>query len=141
MSAQPLEPDFVKLAKDAASDPNFQAAAKEVMGGNGSKLMEDVLKFLPLGVASMVARITLAQRKVSWGFVAGQCAAAGIGSVLVGLAITDFIHSENLRYACVGLAGYSSPELFNLAHRMIVAKAEQKLAQVEKKKPKTKKNK
>lgn len=138
MSSPNLDPEFVRLAKDAANDPNFQSAAKEVMNGNGSKLMEDVLKFLPLGVASMVARITLAQKKVSWGFVLGQCAAAGIGSVLVGLAITDFIHSENLRYACVGLAGYSSPELFNLAHRLIVAKAEEKVAQAEKKKNKKK---
>jgi hypothetical protein len=57
-------------------------------------------------------------------------AAAGITSVIVGFAVQDYLHSEGLRFAAVGMSGYLAPELLDYAIRLLKAKAEAKLAEV-----------
>ena len=47
------------------------------------------------------------------------------------MAIRDHIASESLRFACVGLAGFSAPELVDAAIRWTKAKAEAKVREAE----------
>ena len=130
MSAQPIDPDFAKLAKDAAADPAFQEAAKQAMAGGTDRLWGDIARFAPLGAAAMLARILMSQEPVTFGYIMRRMAAAGITSVLVGFAVQDYIHSEGLRFAAVGMAGYAAPEILDYALRYIKAKGEAKLSEV-----------
>jgi hypothetical protein len=130
MSAQPIDPDFAKLAKDAASDPAFQEAAKAALSGGTDRLWGDIARFAPLGAAAMLARILMSQEPVTFGYIVRRMAAAGITSVIVGFAVQDYLHSEGLRFAAVGMSGYLAPELLDYAIRLLKAKAEAKLAEV-----------
>lgn len=94
-------------------------------------LWQDALKAAPLGAAAMLARGLLSQEKLSWGWIARSAAAAAVVSVVVGLAIRDHIASESLRFACVGLSGFSAPEIVDAAVRWAKAKAEAKVKEAE----------
>jgi hypothetical protein len=131
MSAQPIDPDFAKLAKDAASDPAFQEAAKAALSGGTDRLWGDIARFAPLGAAAMLARILMSQEPVTFGYIVRRMAAAGITSVLVGFAVQDYIHSEGLRFAAIGMCGYCAPELCDAGLRFVKAKAAAKVAQAE----------
>ena len=139
MSAQPIDPDFAKLAKAAAQDPAFQEAAKSAISGDTDKLWGDIARFAPLGAAAMLARILLSQEPVSIGWIIRRMSAAGITSVLVGFATQDYIHSEGLRFAAVGMSGYAAPEILDYALRYLKAKGEAKLAEVKTRKSNKKK--
>jgi hypothetical protein len=130
MSAQPIDPDFAKLAKDAASDPAFQEAAKAAMSGGTDRLWGDIARFAPLGAAAMLARILLSESPVTFGYIVRRMAAAGITGCLVGFVSQDYIHTEGLRYAAVSVAAYAAPEVWDYALRYIKAKGEAKLSEV-----------
>lgn len=91
----------------------------------------DVLKAAPLGAAAFLARGLLSQERLSWGALTRSAAAAAVVSVIVGLGIRDHIASESLRFAIVGLSGFSAPELVDAAIRWTKAKAEAKVAEAE----------
>ena len=106
MSSSPLPPDSPDIWADAA-------------------------KAAPLGAAAFLARGLLSQERLSWGYLLRSGFSAAIVAVVVGLAIRDHIASESLRFACVGLAGFSAPELVDAAIRWTKAKAEAKVAEAE----------
>jgi hypothetical protein len=72
----------------------------------------------------------MSESPVTFGYIVRRMAAAGITSVLVGFAVQDYIHSEGLRFAAVGMAGYAAPEILDYALRYIKAKGEAKLSEV-----------
>ena len=106
MSSSPLPPDAPDIWADAA-------------------------KAAPLGAAAFLARGLLSQERLSWGYLARSGFSAAIVAVVVGMAIRDHIASESLRFACVGLAGFSAPELVDAAIRWTKAKAEAKAREAE----------
>ena len=106
MSSSPLPPDSPDIWADAA-------------------------KAAPLGAAAFLARGLLSQERLSWGYLIRSGLAAAIVAVVVGMAIRDHIASESLRFACVGLAGFSAPELVDAAIRWTKAKAEAKVREAE----------
>jgi len=106
MSSSPLPPDAPDIWADAA-------------------------KAAPLGAASFLARGLLSQERLSWGYLIRSGFSAAIVAVVVGMAIRDHIASESLRFACVGLAGFSAPELVDAAIRWTKAKAEAKVREAE----------
>lgn len=89
----------------------------------------DAIKAAPLGAAAMLARGLLSTERLSWAWIARSAAAAAVVSVLAGMALRDYVASESLRYACIGLAGFASPEIVDAAIRWAKAKAEAKVAQ------------
>lgn len=89
----------------------------------------DAIKAAPLGAAAMLARGLLSTERLSWAWIARSAAAAAVVSVLAGMALRDYVASESLRYACIGLAGFASPEIVDAAIRWVKAKAEAKVAQ------------
>ena len=91
----------------------------------------DAMKAAPLGAAAFLARGLLSQERLSWGYLLRSGFAAAVVAVVVGLAIRDHIASESLRFACVGLAGFSAPELVDAAIRWTKAKAEAKAREAE----------
>jgi hypothetical protein len=91
----------------------------------------DAAKAAPLGAAAFLARGLLSQERLSWGYLIRSGFSAAIVAVVVGLAIRDHIASESLRFACVGLAGFSAPELVDAAIRWTKAKAEAKVREAE----------
>jgi len=91
----------------------------------------DALKAAPLGAAAFLARGLLSQERLSWGYLIRSGLAAAVVAVIVGMAIRDHIASESLRFACVGLAGFSAPELVDAAIRWTKAKAAAKVAEAE----------
>ena len=91
----------------------------------------DAAKAAPLGAAAFLARGLLSQERLSWGYLARSGFSAAIVAVVVGMAIRDHIASESLRFACVGLAGFSAPELVDAAIRWTKAKAEAKAREAE----------
>jgi hypothetical protein len=94
-------------------------------------LWADAAKAAPLGAAAFLARGLLSQDKMSWGCLLRSGTAAAVVSVIVGLGIRDHIASESLRFAIVGLAGFSAPELVDAAIRWTKAKAEAKVREAE----------
>lgn len=106
MSSSPLPPDAPDIWADAA-------------------------KAAPLGAAAFLARGLLSQERLSWGYLIRSGFSAAVVAVVVGLAIRDHIASESLRFACVGLAGFSAPELVDAAIRWTKAKAEAKVREAE----------
>lgn len=94
-------------------------------------LWADAAKAAPLGAAAFLARGLLSQEKMSWGCLIRSGTAAAVVSVIVGLGIRDHIASESLRFAIVGLAGFSAPELVDAAIRWTKAKAEAKVREAE----------
>jgi hypothetical protein len=91
----------------------------------------DAMKAAPLGAAAFLARGLLSQERLSWGYLLRSGFAAAVVAVVVGMAIRDHIASESLRFACVGLAGFSAPELVDAAIRWTKAKAEAKVREAE----------
>ena len=94
-------------------------------------IWQDALKAAPLGAAAFLARGLLSQERLSWGYLIRSGLAAAVVAVIVGLAIRDHVASESLRFACVGLAGFSAPELVDAAIRWTKAKAEAKVREAE----------
>lgn len=66
-----------------------------------------------LGAASGAVRWLLSPDRKSLGCVVRHIAVACITSAFVGLAVTDLIDSEGLRFACAGAAGYAGPEIWD----------------------------
>lgn len=127
MSAANIDPEFAKLAQQAASDPAFQQAAGNAMAkaasADADKLTQEAFRFLPIGAAAMLARILMSQEKVSVGWVARRLFFAGITACLVGWATDGYLQSPGLRFAAVGLAGYAAPEIADFA----IAKLRQRM--------------
>ena len=94
-------------------------------------LISDALRAAPLGAAAMLARGLLSQERLSWGWIARSAVAAGVVSAIAGLALRDYVASESLRYACIGLSGFASPEIVDAAIRWIKAKAQAKVEEAE----------
>lgn len=94
-------------------------------------LISDALRAAPLGAAAMLARGLLSQERLSWGWIARSAVAAGVVSAIAGLALRDYVASESLRYACIGLAGFASPEIVDAAIRWVKAKAQAKVEEAE----------
>lgn len=95
------------------------------------ELWADALKAAPLGAAAMLARGLLSTERLSWAWIARSAAAAAVVSVVAGMALRDYVASESLRYACIGLAGFASPEIVDAAIRWVKAKAAAKVAEAE----------
>jgi len=109
MSAAPLDPDSVP---------------QEVKDG----LVSGVL-----GSLAMAARLLLSSEPVTLGWVFRRVAAAGITALFVGYFLQDHVASVPLRYAIIGVCGYSAPEVADYAARWLKAKMGQEVAKVEKK--------
>lgn len=129
-----FDPDLAKLAAEAAKDPSFQEAAgkaaQAASSGGNEKLWSDVLRFAPLGAAAMLARILLSQEPVTFGWIVRRMSAAGITACLVGFVSQDYIHTEGLRYAAVGMSGYAAPEVLDYALRYLKAKGDAQMKAV-----------
>lgn len=141
MSAS-IDPEFAKLAQQAASDQGWQDAAKKVAeASQGDRFWSDVGRFAPLGAAAMVARTLLAEQRPSIGWLIRWSVSASVTSVLVGFASQDYIHSEGLRYAATGISGAFAPELLDYALRYLKAKGDAKMREVGAAPPKAKRKK
>jgi hypothetical protein len=115
MSAAPLDPDQVP---------------QEVKDG----LVSGVL-----GSLAMAARLLLSAEPVTLGWVIRRVAAAGITALFVGYFLQEHVSSVPLRYAIIGVCGYSAPEVADYAARWLKAKMGNEVAKAEKKKPDAKK--
>lgn len=109
MSAAPLDPDQVP---------------QEVKDG----LVAGVL-----GSLAMAARLLLSTEPVSLGWVIRRICAAGITALFVGFFLQEHVSSVPLRYAIIGVCGYSAPEVADYAARWLKGKMGQEVAKVEKK--------
>lgn len=102
-------------------------------------LWADAARSAPIGFSMMIARRLLSPDKPPLLDVFLQALAASGVSVLVGWGISDYISSEKLRYAVVGVAGFAAPEVAAYAIRYVKAKGEAELKKVNAKKtPKSK---
>jgi len=116
MSAAPIDPDQVP---------------QEVKDG----LVAGVL-----GSLAMAARLLLSQEPVSLGWVIRRIFAAGITALFVGFFLQEHVSSVPLRYAIIGVCGYSAPEVADYAARWLKSKMGQEVAKLGKKgKPDAKK--
>lgn len=109
MSASPIDPDQVP---------------QEVKDG----LVAGVL-----GSLAMAARLLLSQEPVSLGWVIRRLLAAGITALFVGFFLQEHVSSVPLRYAIIGVCGYSAPEVADYAARWLKGKMGQEVAKLEKK--------
>jgi len=93
-----------------------------------------------LGSLAMAARLLLSQEPVSLGWVIRRLLAAGITALFVGFFLQEHVSSVPLRYAIIGVCGYSAPEVADYAARWLKGKMGQEVAKVTKKgKPDAKK--
>lgn len=93
-----------------------------------------------LGSLAMAARLLLSQEPVSLGWVIRRIFAAGITALFVGFFLQEHVASVPLRYAIIGVCGYSAPEVADYAARWLKGKMGQEVAKVTKKgKPDAKK--
>lgn len=93
-----------------------------------------------LGSLAMAARLLLSQEPVSLGWVIRRLLAAGITALFVGFFLQEHVSSVPLRYAIIGVCGYSAPEVADYAARWLKGKMGQEVAKLEKKaKPDAKK--
>jgi len=116
MSAAPIDPDQVP---------------QEVKDG----LVAGVL-----GSLAMAARLLLSSEPVSLGWVIRRIFAAGITALFVGFFLQEHVASVPLRYAIIGVCGYSAPEVADYAARWLKGKMGQEVAKLGKKtKPDAKK--
>ena len=96
---------------------------------DSDKLISDAARFLPIGAAAMLARIVMSQDPVSFGWIARRMFFAAITACLVGWATDGYLHSQGMRFAAVGAAGFAAPEVADFAIRWIKARGN---AEVEK---------
>ena len=80
-----------------------------------SQLAKDSVIASALGAAGMVSRILLSEEKLTLGWIVRRTLAAAIVSVLVGFALQEHIQSMTMRFAAIGLAGASAPEVLDAA--------------------------
>jgi len=80
-----------------------------------SQLVKDSIIASSLGAAGMVSRILLSEEKLTLGWIVRRTLAAAIVSVLVGFALQDQVQSLTMRFAAIGLAGASAPEVLDAA--------------------------
>ncbi|CAB4139372.1 hypothetical protein UFOVP340_32 [uncultured Caudovirales phage] len=80
-----------------------------------SQLAKDSVIASALGAAGMVSRILLSEEKLTLGWIVRRTLAASIVSVLVGFALQDQVQSLTMRFAAIGLAGASAPEVLDSA--------------------------
>lgn len=93
-----------------------------------------------LGSLAMAARLLLSTEPVSLGWVIRRIFAAGITALFVGFFLQEHVSSVPLRYAIIGVCGYSAPEVADYAARWLKGKMGQEVAKLEKKaKPDAKK--
>jgi hypothetical protein len=81
------------------------------------QIAKDGILTAALGSVAMICRLILSTEPVTAGWVVRRVIAAAITSAFVGWAVADQIHSESLRFACVGAAGYSAPEVLDYVLR------------------------
>ena len=93
-----------------------------------------------LGSLAMAARLLLSTEPVTLGWVIRRIFAAGITALFVGFFLQEHVSSVPLRYAIIGVCGYSAPEVADYAARWLKGKMGQEVAKLEKKgKPDAKK--
>jgi hypothetical protein len=81
------------------------------------QIAKDGVVTAALGSVAMVCRLILSTEPVTAGWVVRRVFAAAVTSAFVGWAVADQIHSESLRFACVGAAGYCAPEVLDYVLR------------------------
>lgn len=86
------------------------------------KFLEDYMRLLPLlGVALLGGMVRMLQAKESFNFyrmIAGLITSGFTGAIVYFL-ISDLNISENVKAACIGIAGYSGGDLLPwLVHRL-----------------------
>lgn len=109
-----------------------------------SQLAKDSIIASALGSAGMVSRILLSQEQLTIGWIVRRTLAAGLVSILVGFALQDQVQSMTMRFAAIGLAGASAPEVLDAAIAYAKKRAGVEVAKVGKKtnaKPKRNKRK
>lgn len=77
------------------------------------QLVKDVSVSSAIGASAMFSRILVSDGQHTVLYYVGRMMAAAIVSALVGLYLTDVIHSLTMRYAAVGFAGAAAPEIIN----------------------------
>ncbi|CAB5238159.1 hypothetical protein UFOVP144_8 [uncultured Caudovirales phage] len=78
-----------------------------------ASLIKDGTIAAALGAAGMVSRMLLSPEPLTLGWIVRRLLASGLVSIFAGFALQDHITSLSLRYACIGLAGASAPELLD----------------------------
>ena len=77
-----------------------------------------------LGVASGAVRWLLSPDRHTLGCVVRHILVASVTSAFAGLAVSDLIDSEGLRFACAGAAGYAAPEIWDWLMALLRKRAE-----------------
>ena len=95
-----------------------------------ASLLKDSTIASALGAAGMVSRMLLSPEPLTFGWIARRLLASGLVSIFAGFALQDHITSLSLRYACIGLAGASAPELLDAAIAWAKNKANAEAAKV-----------
>lgn len=95
----------------------------------GKEASSELMRFLPIGAAGMLARILLSDERIGFWRALAKVTAAGAIGCAVGLLAQEYLQSANLRYAAVGIAGWFADKLMDLAGRWIDAKGEAKIAE------------
>lgn len=94
-----------------------------------------------LGAAAMVARLMLSTEPVTLGWVIRRVSAAAITSIFVGWALADQISSQPLKFAAIGISGYTAPELLDYGLRYLKQRGENEIKKIKSEKGKKRKRK
>lgn len=113
-------------------------SAAPISPEESEKATSEVLRFLPIGAAGMLARILLSDERIGWVKAACKVAAAGGVGCAVGLLAQEYLQSPNLRYAAVGIAGWFADKLMDWVGKWIDAKGAAKVAEAKGKATKAK---
>ena len=126
MSASPIDPDFVKLAAQVATDQTLSPTVRDLSAlGDSRNMLDEIFKFMPIGAAGMLARILLSDKKISFWKAFAKVTAAGLVGCGVGLLAQEYLESANLRYASVGIAGWFADKLMDFAGKYIDSKGKE----------------
>jgi hypothetical protein len=77
------------------------------------QIAKDIATFSVLGSIAMIGRILASREKNTVGYNVRRTLAGGIVATFVGFAVQDYIQSQTMIYAAVGITGSAAPEIID----------------------------
>jgi hypothetical protein len=98
-----------------------------------AQLAKDGVISAALGGGAAISRILLNPEPVSMGWVIRRTVSSAGIAVLAGYALQEHVASLSLRFACIGLAGATAPEIMEGAIRWVQARINSEVGKARKK--------
>ena len=77
------------------------------------QIAKDIATFSVLGAVAMIGRILASREKHTLGYNLRRTIAGGIVATFVGFGVQDYIQSQTMIYAAVGITGSAAPEIID----------------------------